>query len=95
MSQNIQDIIEDEAGRFPDHMLLIRDLFAFSFAEASELSLGFSSNSELFELMSKVAAFVRESNLPPDEVEQIVAMMEEETRVIAFSQTARRSVIAL
>ena len=95
MTQDIQDIIEDEAGRFPEHMLLIRDLFAFSFADASNLSLSFSSNSELFDLMSKVETYIRNSDLPPDEAEQIISMMEEEIRVIAFSQSARRSVIAL
>ena len=87
--------IEDSAGKFPQQMLLIPDVFAFSFAEAKKVSLSFGSNAELFGTIDQVIAFIEQSALDPEEAAQVVALLREEAEVIAFAQKSRSSVIAL
>ncbi|MGL4399834.1 MAG: hypothetical protein ACRC14_13460 [Paracoccaceae bacterium] len=87
--------IEDEAGRFPPHMTMIRDVFAFSFAEAAETGQLFAGATDLCSLFDRVIAFLEQSTLPEDEIEILVGLIRDEADVISFSVRSRSGVISL
>jgi hypothetical protein len=95
MSQEIVEVIRDEAEKFPLCMLLIRDVFAFSFEEATKVSEKFSCNSELFAAFEEVKAYLADCPLPDDQRALLIHLLQEEAQVISYSQTTRCSVIAL
>ena len=87
--------IEDNAGRFPVQMLLIRDVFSFSFAQATETGQFFSGAVDFCNIFEKIIAFLQSSSLPPEDIETLVTLMQEEAEVISFSLRSRSGVIAL
>jgi hypothetical protein len=94
-AKDLADAIRDEAEKFPPCMLLVRDLFSFSYAEAAKVSEKFGCNADIFAALEEVKAYLAESSLPDDQRELLVQLLAEEAEVIAYSQTTRCSVIAL
>ncbi len=93
--QKTIDQIEDEAERFPAQMLLAQDVFKFSFAEAKKIALAFNSNAELFATLDRVSSYVAESELEDELKGHLMGLLTDEAEVIAFSRSARCSVIAI
>jgi hypothetical protein len=77
-------------------MLMVRDLFAFSYAEAAKVSEKFGCNADIFAALEEVKAYLAEQqSLPEAHLELLLQLLTEEAQVIAYSQTTRCSVIAL
>jgi hypothetical protein len=87
--------IADSAERFPLQMLLIREVFAFSFAEAGRISSRFQTQSECIEAIMLLRNHIGASDLDDEEKADVDALLREEIDVISFSQTSRCSVISL
>ena len=87
--------IEDSSERFPPQMLLIREIFAFSFADAAKISKRFSSNDEMISMLHKLKSFVARCDLEEEQKTVLNRLVEEEIEVVSFSQTSRCSVISL
>jgi hypothetical protein len=88
--------IENEAGRFPAQMLLIPNLFEFSFEEyRALLTTAFSSNAELLAALRKTADFVQDSDIDAELKNDVIHLIKDEMEVVAFSQSARCSVISM
>jgi hypothetical protein len=87
--------IEDTSERFPLQMLLIHEIFQFSFAEASKISMQFSSNAELIGMLELLRSFVVQSGLEQNQISLLDNLINEEIEVISFSQASRSSVISL
>lgn len=87
--------IEDSSERFPPQMLLVREVFSYSFEEAAKVTRRFGSNAELMDVIQQVRDFIAKSDLPEDGKMLLDALLQEEIEVMSFSQTSRSSVISL
>lgn len=87
--------IEDTAERYPLQMLMVREIFSFSFAEASLISSRFQTQAECVEAIMLLQDFLAASDLDDDRKAHGDALLLEEIDVISFSQTSRCSVISL
>lgn len=88
--------IENDAGRFPSQMLLIPNLFEFSFAEYETiLHTTFSANADLLAALHKTMTFVEGSDIDEALKGEVLQLIEEEFEVVSFSQAARCSVISM
>jgi hypothetical protein len=87
--------IEDTAERYPLQMLLIREVFAFSFAEATRISSKFQTQSECIEAIQLLRNYIGASGIDDETKADVDALLREEIDVISFSQTSRCSVITL
>lgn len=94
-TQKIETAPEEEAERFPAQMLLVPDVFTFSFAEANALAKNFGSNGALFGAMVTVAKYIETAELPADDRETLAQLLHEEIEVMSYTQTSRSSVISL
>jgi len=93
--QNGPTDFEGDAEKFPQQMLLVRDVFAFDFGEIAKVSDKFGSNSELFQNLKGVIRFLESAELESDEKEKLTRLIKEEIDVMSFSQTTRSSVVSL
>lgn len=87
--------IEDTAERYPLQMILIREVFTFSFAEATRISSKFQTQSECVESIQLLRNFIGASGIDEEAKANVDALLREEIDVISFSQTSRCSVITL
>lgn len=87
--------IGDTAERFPLQMLLIREVFTFSFAEASRISSKFQTQADCIESIRLLRNYIGDSEIDDDTKASVDALLREEIDVISFSQTSRCSVISL
>ena len=87
--------IEDTAERYPLQMLLIREVFTFSFAEATRISSKFQTQSECIEAIQTLRNYIGASGIDDETQANVDALLREEIDVISFSQTSRCSVITL
>lgn len=87
--------IEDSSERFPPQMLLVNEVFSYSYDEAAKVTQRFGSNAELLEVIRQVRDYIAQSELPDDAKMLLDALLQEETEVMSFSQTSRCSVISL
>ena len=87
--------IEDSSERFPPQMLLVREVFSYSFEDAAKVTERFGSNAELLDVIQQVREYIAQSELPEDGKMLLDALLQEETEVMSFSQTSRCSVISL
>ncbi len=88
--------IENEAGRFPAQMLLIPNVFEFSFWEyKSLLNTVFSSNADLLAALHKTRDLISDSNLEDPTKTEVLDLLRDEIEVVAYSHTARCSVISM
>ena len=88
---NIDDICE----RFPPQMIMIREVFQFSFAAAGKITAQFNSNAELVAMLEQLRNFVLHCELAEDQISLLDNLIKEEIEVVSFSQTSRSSVIPL
>ena len=88
--------IENEAGRFPAQMLLIPNVFEFSFWEYKALlNTAFSSNAELLGALRKTSEFVEASDLDEPLKTEVLQLIQDELDVVTYSHSARCSVISM
>ena len=87
--------IEDSSERFPMQMLLIPEIFQYSFDEAAKATERFGSNAELLDVIEQVRTFIAQSELPEDSKKLMDTLLQQETEVMTFSQSNRCSVISL
>jgi hypothetical protein len=87
--------IGDTAERFPLQMLMIREVFTFSFAEASRISNKFQTQSDCIEAILLLRNYIGDSDIDDETKARVDALLREEIDVISFSQTSRCSVISL
>lgn len=87
--------IEDTAERFPLQMLLIHEVFSFSYAEAVSISTKFTTQAELVDAINQLRHYITSSNLPENIRNSLDSRLLEEIEVITFSQTSRCSVISI
>lgn len=86
---------EHDADQFPRQMLLVRDVFGFSFDEATHVARRFSNNGEMFDAIRSVVDFLPTSGLPAEDVATLEALLKQEIEVMSYSQVTRCSVISL
>jgi elongation factor P--beta-lysine ligase len=87
--------IEDTAERYPLQMLMVREVFSYSYAEAARISARFLTQAEFVEAIDQLRAHVAASDLPDETRADLDARLFEEIEVITFSQTSRCSVISI
>jgi hypothetical protein len=88
--------VESEAGRFPTQMLLIPNVFEFSYWEYKGLlNTVFSSNADLFAALHKTKSLIADSNLDDPTKTGVLDLLQDEIEVVAYSHTARCSVISM
>jgi len=90
------DKIEQTAGHFPVQMLLVQNLFDFSFAPYQQiLQRSFATNSELISVFESLEETIQASDYEENAKQDVIGLLREESEIIAFSKTARSSVIAM
>ncbi|MCY1740480.1 hypothetical protein [Ensifer sp. SL37] len=81
--------------KFPSHMNFVRDVFSFSFEEASKISGRFRTNAELLAALDTTLEAITNSELPEAERRVIYRLIEEEKSVISYSVVSRNSVVPI
>lgn len=93
MTEPVYDDPQDRAMPMPRQLVLVDDVFRFSFAEAQKVLRDLGSGADLLITLEDVVGFVQNADLPPDEKATVSSLINDEIEVIAFSQAARSSVI--
>lgn len=94
-ASQISQMIDDSALPFPQQMLMVDDVFRFSFAEAQEVMRRIGLETDMATLMQDVSEDLRTAALDPGEADLVISLLAEEMEVVAFSRAARSSVIRL
>lgn len=87
--------IEDTAERFPLQMLMIREVFSYSHAEAGRISGQYQTQAEFMAAIDQLRAHVAGSDLSDEAKASLESRLVEEIEVISFSQINRCSVISI
>lgn len=94
-NHEIHPQFDDAAIPMPRQMVQVPDVFQFSFKAAKTIQAELGSGASLILVLEEVVEFIRSSSLAEDEVELVTSLIQDEIEVIAFSQSARSSVIRL
>lgn len=88
-------LIDDAFGKFPDHMQLVPDVFVFSHDNILDILSRFKNNSDVMIAFDALTEIILSSDLPEDEKNNIIDLLNEEREIINFSEIARGSVLAI
>ncbi|WP_420963874.1 hypothetical protein [Brucella sp. IR073] len=87
--------LDKEFGKFPPHMLGVRDVFEFSYASADRVAKRFRNNSDIIRALDGVLQIIIQSSLSDSDKQILDRLLADEKDVVSFAQTSRNSVIAL
>ena len=93
--ENIMDIVDQESEPFPRQMTAAKDLFSFSFSDVEKEQKRIGAGANLSEKIDKAIEYKQNSDLSSEDIDQICESLASESDLVAFSHSARSSVIRL
>ncbi len=93
--ENIMDVVDQESEPFPRQMTATNNLFSFSFTDVEKVQKRIGAGANLSERIDKAIEYIQKSDLSAEDIDEICESLTSESDLVAFSNSARSSVIRL
>ncbi len=95
MTENMDDRLDNEFGKFPRYLNLVPDVLSFSYDESLKLVERLRNNTDLTRALETFRTFVANSELSEDLKEELLKLIREEEEVMTYAVISRNCVVSI